>query len=61
MAWLGRVVTIVGVLAIVAPGIALALSIIDITVPWALNYAPTFILGGIFVFVAGIALQSFGR
>lgn len=61
MALLGRSVTVVGVLLIVAPLIGVALSFVDIGVPMVVEYAPSFILGGIFVFVVGIALQTFGR
>lgn len=61
MAWLGRTVTVAGVLLIIAPLVGVVLSFVDISLPWVIEYAPTFILGGIFLFVIGIGLQNFGR
>lgn len=61
MAVLGRAVTILGVLLVLAPLAGAAGSIVDVTVPWVLEYAPTFILAGITVFVVGVGLQNFGR
>ena len=61
MALVGRAVTIIGVILILAPVIGVILDIVDITIPWVVDYAPSFILGGIFVFVLGIGLQTFGR
>ena len=61
MAWLGRTVTVAGVLLIVAPLVGVMLSFVGISLPWVTEFAPTFILGGIFVFVIGIGLQNFGR
>lgn len=61
MALVGRGVTILGVAMIIAPLLGVALSFGGYTIPWVVEYAPTFILGGIFLFVIGVALQTFGR
>ncbi len=61
MALLGRAITIAGVILIVAPIIGGGLTFVDVSVPWVVEYAPTFILGGLFLFVAGVGLQTFGR
>lgn len=54
----GRLVTIAGVVLILLPIVAFGLSLLGREFSTPLTFAPTFILGGIVVFVIGIAIQT---
>ena len=53
--------TVLGGLMIIAPLVGIIFALFDIELPWVVEFAPTFILGGLVVFIVGIALQNFGR
>lgn len=61
MAIVGRIVTVLGGLLIIAPLVGIVLAFFDFELPWVVEFAPTFILGGLVVFIVGVALQNFGR
>lgn len=61
MAIVGRIMTVLGGLMIIAPLVGIIFALFDIELPWVVEFAPTFILGGLVVFIVGIALQNFGR
>ena len=58
MAWVGRSITVGGVILVLLPVIGGVLHLLDRQLPFVLEYAPTFVLGGIFFFVLGIAIQT---
>ncbi len=60
MGMFGQIVTLCGVIAIVLPPIALVLELFPgVGFPVALVYAPTFVLGGIILFVVGTVLRVY--
>lgn len=59
MAWLGRGLTGIGVLLMVLPILGGLLSFVGPSLPYVVEYAPTFILGGMLLFVIGVALRAF--
>ena len=61
MPLLGRGITITGVVLVALPIIGGVLTLFDRQIPWVIEFAPTFVLGGIVLFVLGIALQMFGK
>ncbi len=58
MVWVGRTIAGIGVLLVALPIVAFPLSLLGVELPLVTQYAPTFILGGIFVFVIGMAIRT---
>lgn len=56
----GQLVTLMGVIAILLPPAAVIMEFIPgVGFPLALTYAPTFVIGGILLFVIGTALRVY--
>ena len=58
MEWIGRVLTVAGILCIILPIIGGLAYLAGTELPYVVSYAPTFVLGGILLFVIGIALRT---
>ena len=61
MALLGRAITVIGAAMILAPPVGAVAGFLGQELPYVLEYAPSFILGGLTVFIIGVGLQQFGR
>lgn len=55
----GQILTAVGVLCILLPILGVILDFTGTTLPYVIEYAPTFVLGGIVLFVVGVAIRTF--
>ena len=55
---IGQLLTVAGVASILFPLIGLVADLSGRSVPYAIAYAPTFVLGGILLFVIGIAIRT---
>lgn len=60
MGWIGPAVTVAGVACILLPVIAGMSSVIGgPELPVAITYAPTFVIGGLLLFVSGTAMRAY--
>ncbi len=60
MAWIARLVTFAGIVAIFLPAIAAVLTLVPGQgFPLALTRAPTFVIGGIVLFVVGTIMRVY--